>query len=153
MKKLIKKILKEEFLPSENSDYMDRFDTSYKDLNDPKFLKHILLELDRSIVIEGVVGSIDIESDWVAWIEEDPFEEWLCYGCSGKYTYPSSGDLNLARDYEDNDHTVSAIAIMLEEIFGGEWMDYYYIVNKYLQDRIYKYMKERNYPDKHDLEW
>ena len=55
---------------------------------------------------------------------------------------------------EDNDDTVSAIAIMLQEIFGGgEWMDYYYIINKYLQDRIAKYMKERNYPDKHDLDW
>ncbi len=56
--------------------------------------------------------------------------------------------------FEDNDQIVGAIALMLEDIFGGtDWMMYYYIVHKYLQDRIYKYMKERNYPDKHDIEW
>jgi len=153
MKRLIKKILKEQFYTSDNRPHLEKFGSAYNDFNDPKFLKHILSELDNSIVIEGVVGSIDIETDWKAYIEEGPFAEHLCFGCTGVYTYPSIGDLNLAQDYEDNDHTVSAIGIMLEEIFGGEWMDYYYIVNKYLQDRIYKYMKERNYPDKHDLEW
>ena len=153
MKILIRKILKEQFYPDDDRSYLDKFDTAYKNFNDPKFLKHLLWELDKSIVIEDVVGSDKIETDWVAWLEEKPFEDHLCYGCTGKYTYPTIGELNLSRDYGDNDDTVSAIAIMLEEIFGGEWMDYYYIVNKYLQDRIYKYMKERNYPDKHDIEW
>ncbi len=148
MKTLIRKILKEQFF---NKDYLDKY--NYKDFGDPKFLKHILLELDRSVIIEDVVGSDKIESDWMAWIVETPFDEWLCFGCTGKYTYPTTGDLNLARDYEDNDHTVTAIAIMLEKIFGGEWMEYYYIVHKYLQDRIYTYMKEHNYPDKHTIEW
>lgn len=153
MKTLIRKILKEQFYPDDDRSYLDKFDTAYKNFNDPKFLKHLLYELDNSIVIEDVVGSDKIETDWKAYIKEDPFAEYLCYGCVGVYTYPSVGELNLAQDYGDNDDTVSAIAIMLEDIFGGEWMDYYYIVNKYLQDRIYKYMKERNYPDKHDLEW
>jgi hypothetical protein len=153
VKTLIRKILKEQFYPDDDRSYLDKFDTAYKNFNDPKFLKHLLYELDNSIVIEDVVGSDKIETDWKAYIKEDPFAEYLCYGCVGVYTYPSVGELNLAQDYGDNDDTVSAIAIMLEDIFGGEWMDYYYIVNKYLQDRIYKYMKERNYPDKHDLEW
>ena len=113
----------------------------------------LLSELDNTIVIEDVVGSNKVETDWHAYIKEDPFEKHLCYGCTGVYTYPTVGDLNLARDHGDNDDTVSAISIMLEEIFGGEWIDYYYVVNKYLQDRIYKYMKERNFPDKHNLEW
>ena len=153
MRKLIKKILKEQFYPDDDRSYLDKFDTAYKNFNDPKFLKHLLNELDNTIVIEDVVGSDKIETDWKAYIKEDPFAEHLCYGCTGVYTYPSIGDLNLARDYGDNDDTVSAISIMLEEIFGGEWMEYYYIVNKYLQARLYKYMKERNYPEKHDLEW
>jgi len=143
----------EQFYPEDDRSYLDKFDTAFKDFNNPKFLTHLLKELDRSIVIEDVVGSDKIETDWKAYIKEDPFEEHLCYGCTGVYTYPTVGDLNLARDYGDNDDTVSAISIMLEDIFGGEWMDYYYVVNKYLQDRIYKYMKERNYPEKHDLEW
>ena len=153
MRTIIKKILKEQFYPDDDRSYLDKFDKSYKDFNDPTFLKHLLHELDNSIVIEDVVGSDKIETDWKAYLKESPFEEHLCYGCVGVYTYPSIGDLNLARDYGDNDDTVSAISIMLEDIFGGEWMDYYYVVNKYLQDRIYKYMKERNYPEKHDLEW
>ncbi len=153
MKTLIRKILKEQFYASDKRSHVEKFSSAYNDFNDPKFLKHILLELDNSIVIDDVVGSNHIETDWIGWIDEDPFMGHLCYGCTGRYTYPNSGDLTRDVDYEDNDHTVSAIGIMLEEIFGGEWMDYYYIINKYLQDRVYKYMKERNYPDKHDLEW
>ena len=153
MRTIIKKILKEQFYASDKRSHLEKFGGSYNDFNDPKFLKHILYELDKSIVIEEVVGSDKIETDWVAWFYDGPFEEHLCYGCTGRYTYPNTGDLTRVVDYEDNDHTVSAIGIMLEEIFGGEWMDYYYIVNKYLQDRVYKYMKERNYPDKHNLEW
>lgn len=153
MKTLIKKILKEQFYASDKRSDLEKFASAYNDFNDPKFLKHILLELDNSIVIDDVVGSTDIETDWVAWIEEGPFGEHLCFGCTGKYTYPNTGDLNREVDYEDNDHTVSAIAIMLEDIFGGEWMDYYYIINKYLQDKIYNYMKERNYPEDHHLDW
>jgi len=154
MKTLIRKILIEQFYPDDDREYVEKYASAYNDFGDQKFLKHILSELDNSIVIEGVVGSTDIETDWVAWIEEDPFEEWLCYGCTGVYTYPTKGDLNLAKNFEDNDDTVSAIALMVEEIFGGDdWMEYYYIIHKYLQDRIAKYMKERNYPDKHDLDW
>ena len=153
MRTIIKKILKEQFYASDKRSDLEKFASAYNDFNDPKFLKHILSELDNSIVIDDVVGSDHIETDWVAWIDDDPFIEHLCYGCTGRYTYPNTGDLNRAVDYEDNDHTVSAIGIMLEDIFGGEWMDYYYVVNKYLQDRIAKYMKGRNYPYKHDLDW
>ena len=138
MRTIIKKILKEQFYPDDDRSYLDKFDKAYKDFNDPKFLKHLLHELDNSIVIEDVVGSDKIETDWKAYLKESPFEEHLCYGCVCVYTYPIIGDLNLARDYGDNDDTVSAISIMLEDIFGGEWMDYYYVVNKYLLD-IHRY--------------
>ena len=52
MKILIKKILKEQFYPDDDRSYLDKFDTAYKNFNDPKFLKHLLHELDNSIVIE-----------------------------------------------------------------------------------------------------
>jgi hypothetical protein len=153
-KKLIKKILKEQFYSDDTRNYIDGYASSYNDFGDPKFLKHILKELDRSIIIEDVVAADGIETDWVAWLEEDPFGDHLCYGCRGIYHYPNTGDLNRVVDHEDNDQLVSAISIMLENIFGGDdWMVYYYIIHKYLQDRISKYMKDGNYPYKHTIEW
>ncbi len=147
-KKLIKKILKEEV------GYIDQYGRSYDDFGDKIFLKHILKELDRSISIEDVVAASGIETDWKAYIEEAPFEQHLCYGCAGVYHYPNTGDLNKTVDYEDNDQLVSAISIMLEDVFGGDdWMVYYYIIHKYLQEKISKYMKDRNYPYKHTIEW
>lgn len=144
----IKKILKEEV------GYIDQYGRSYDDFGDKIFLKHILKELDRSIIIEDVVAASGIETDWKAYIEEAPFEQHLCYGCAGVYHYPNTGDLNKTVDYEDNDQLVSAISIMLEDVFGGDdWMAYYYVIHKYLQEKISKYMKDRNYPYKHTLEW
>lgn len=154
MRNLIKTILGEQFYSDDDRGYVEKYSSAYNDFGDQKFLKHILNELDNSIVIEDVVPSLSSETDWTTYIDETPFDEHQCYGCTGVYHYPNIGDLNLSSDFEDNDQIVSAISIMLEDIFGGDdWMEYYYIVHKYLQDRIYKYMKERNYPDKHDMEW
>ena len=76
----------EQFYPEDDRSYLDKFDTAFKDFNNPQFLTHLLKELDRSIVIDDVVGSNKIETDWHAYIKEDPFEEHLCYGCAGVYT-------------------------------------------------------------------
>ena len=51
-KKLIKKILEEQFYASDKRSDLEKFASAYNDFNDPKFLKHILSELDNSIVIE-----------------------------------------------------------------------------------------------------
>jgi len=158
-KKLIKKILKEQFYSGDARNYIDRYASAYNDFGDPKFLKHILNELDRSIVIEDVVESTYLETDWVGLFDERPFDDHLCFGCSGRYYYPNTGDLNIDINFEDNDQTVSAIASMVEDVFGrggevdGERRAYYYIIHKYLQDRIYNYMKEHNYSYKHELNW
>ena len=77
----------------------------------------------------------------------------MCIRDSGAYTYSTSGEINRAQDLEDNDHTVSAIAIAISERMSGEWMDYYEVVHKYLLDRVRAVMKAENYPDIHDMEW
>ena len=109
--------------------------------------------MDKIIQFDGNILPADLPEDWRAYFHNEPFEEHLCYGCNGVYTYSTSGDINREQDSIDNDDTVSAIAIAITELMGGEWMDYYYVVHKYLLDRIKKDMKEKNYPDTHEMEW
>ena len=129
------------------------FDTAYTDFDDQKLIAVIIKYLDKIIQFDGNILPAELPEDWIAYLHNEPFEEHLCYGCNGMYTYSTSGDINREKDSIDNDDTVSAIAISVSERMGGEWMDYYHVVHKYLQNRIKTHMKANDYPDVHEMEY
>jgi len=129
------------------------FDTAYTDFDDQKLIAVIIKYLDKIIQFDGNILPAELPEDWIAYLHNEPFEEHLCYGCNGMYTYSTSGDINREKDSIDNDDTVSAIAISVSERMGGEWMDYYHVVHKYLQNRIKTHMKDNDYPDVHEMEY
>jgi len=147
MRPLIRKLLKE-------YDRQAEFDSAYEDFEDKKLLSLILKYLNGTIKFDGgVLPGSGVPEHWEVCLVTDTFEDHLCYGCNGCYTFSTGDDVFTELAAEDNDHTTSAIAISVTELMGGEWMDYYYIIQKFLQNKIRKYMDDNAYPEMHEMDW
>ena len=161
MKKLIKKILREEY--SERiEDYKKTMSTRHKEyLRFPEKITPLVTKyLDSLIDIEMIVRSSDNTTTYTVYFYDvDPITKHYCYGCGGIFHYPTGNhDLYTENHYEDNDQFVSAVELAVIDMFGGESgdMEFYSLIYKYLFDRIKKYMDNdpiRDYPEEHDMDW
>jgi len=159
-KKLIKKILIEEFTERIEDYKKEKSEHSNEYFTNKKILPQIIKYLDSIINIDMIVKSNDNPSTYAVYLDDvEEISQHYCYGCSGTFHYPTgTHDLYTASDYEDNDQFTSAVEMAIIDVFGGELynMEFYSIINKYLFDRIKKYMDNdmiNDYPEEHDMDW
>lgn len=159
-KKLIKKILIEEFTERIEDYKKEKSEHSNEYFTNRKILPQIIKYLDSIINIDMIVKSNDNSSTYTVYLDDvEEISQHYCYGCSGTFHYPTgTHDLYTASDYEDNDQFTSAVEMAIIDVFGGELynMEFYSIINKYLFDRIKKYMDNdmiNDYPEEHDMDW
>lgn len=159
-KKLIKKILIEEFTERIEDYKKEKSEHSNEYFTNRKILPQIIKYLDSIINIDMIVKSNDNPSTYAVYLDDvEEISQHYCYGCSGTFHYPTgTHDLYTASDYEDNDQFTSAVEMAIIDVFGGELynMEFYSIINKYLFDRIKKYMDNdmiNDYPEEHDMDW
>lgn len=159
-KKLIKKILIEEFTERIEDYKKEKSEHSNEYFTNRKILPQIIKYLDSIINIDMIVKSNDNSSTYTVYLDDvEEISQHYCYGCSGTFHYPTgTHDLYTASDYEDNDQFTSAVEMAIIDVFGGELynMEFYSIINKYLFDRIKKYMDNdriSDYPEEHDMDW
>ena len=160
MKKLIKKILREEY--SERiEDYKKNMSTLHQEyFTNKQILPLIIKYLDSIINIDMIVTSPENPTTYTVYFEDvEPITKHYCYGCSGTFHYPTgTHDIYNVTHAEDNDQFVSAVELSIIDMFGGESsdMEFYSIIYQYLFDRIKKYMDNdpiNDYPEEHDMDW
>ena len=160
MKKLIKKILREEY-GEKTKDYKKNMSTLHQEyFTNKKILPLIIKYLDSIINIDMIVKSNYNPTTYTVYFDDvEPIAKHYCYGCSGTFHYPTgTHDLYNVVHAEDNDQFVSAVELSIIGMFGGESsdMEFYSLIYKYLFDRIKKHMDNDGinaYPEEHDMDW
>jgi len=160
MKYLIKKILIEEFTERIVDYKKEKSEHSNEYFTNKKILPQIIKYLDSIINIDMIVKSNNNSSTYTVYLDDvEEISQHYCYGCSGTFHYPTGNhDIYTASDYEDNDQFTSAVEMAVIDVFGGDLynMEFYSIINKYLFDKIKRYMDNdmvNDYPEEHDMDW